>query len=399
MERATSHSLVLVDELGTSTDPEEGSALAEAILGYFHQRGVLVIATTHHRGVARYVQEREGMINASVDLDPQTLEPTYRVTLGLPGRSYALTIADRLGLAPEIIEDAKSLMSPTEREADELLQELQAERVVVERLRQEAESAQAQAKAQQAEVEARLASVESARVDLVEESRRELQNRIGELMTQLRQAERSLRVAQEQARERPGVFAPRVTPTTVSPDELERQRARLTEAQRELTSAQWQPIEVARTRWQEALQSGDRVFIRGIPRPVEVIAAPDADEQVEVLLGTMRARIPLYQLDRRADADPAAAQQGVYYRRPSPRQVVTELDLRGQRVDDALDRVEGLLNQASLGGAEQVRIIHGRGTGALRRAIREYLKGHPLVAAAGSAGDGSGDGVTVVELK
>ena len=100
MEQVTDASLVLVDELGTSTDPEEGSALAEAILSYFLSRGVLLVATTHHRGVARFVQEEPGMVNASVDLDPQTLEPTYRVTLGLPGRSYALTIASRLGLVP-----------------------------------------------------------------------------------------------------------------------------------------------------------------------------------------------------------------------------------------------------------------------------------------------------------
>ncbi|MFQ6030123.1 MAG: endonuclease MutS2, partial [Dehalococcoidia bacterium] len=357
MQRVTPRSLVLVDELGTSTDPEEGSALAEAILGYLRTLGVLVVATTHHRGVARYVQEQEGMINASVDLNPQTLEPTYRVTLGLPGRSYALTIADRLGLEPEIIQQARSLMSPTDREADELLQELQAERVVVEQLRQDAEAALAQAKTQQAEVEARLASVESDRVDLVEESRQELQNRIGDLLTQLQQAERSLRTAQEQARERPGI----------SPEELERQRTRLTEVRRQLNSPQWQPIEVKRTHWQERIRSGDRVFIRGIPRPVEVIAAPDAEQLVEVLLGTMRAKIPLYQLERPADVDPVSAQQGVYYRRPSPRQVPTEIDLRGQRVEEALDRVEGLLNDASLGGADQVRIIHGRGTGALRR--------------------------------
>ena len=104
-------------------------------------------------------------------------------------------------------------------------------------------------------------------------------------------------------------------------------------------------------------------------------------------------------MDRPADADPTAAQQGVYYRRPSPRQVETEIDLRGQRVDEALDRVEGLLNNASLASVEQVRIIHGRGTGVLRGAIREYLNRHPLVASAGSAADGSGDGVTVVDLK
>ena len=448
LEQVTPHSLVLIDELGTSTDPEEGSALAQAILGHFRQRGVLTIATTHHRGVARYAQEQPGMINASVDLEPGTLEPTYRVTLGLPGRSYALTIADRLGLTPEIVETARSLVSPSLRAADDLIQELQEERVVVAQLRQESEELAAQARTQQAEVEARLASVESARLELVEEARQDLQNRIGDLLSQLQQAERALQLAEEERATRR-----LLRPAGTSPGEdgseslaaaLQEQQAQLTEAQRAVSAAQWQPIEVKRTPWQERLRSGDRVYIRGIPRPVEVITPQDSDEQVEVLLGTMRARIPVYQLERPAESGIGPASEsagiaagratggaavsagrsapgadspnspdatnngvrfrhnrdaGVYYRRPSPRQVKTELDLRGQRVDAALEQVENLLNQAALSGVAEIRIIHGRGTGALRRAVREYLQGHPLVASAGSSGDGSNDGVTVVELK
>ena len=445
LEQVTPHSLVLIDELGTSTDPEEGSALAQAILGHFRQRGVLTIATTHHRGVARHAQEQPGMINASVDLEPGTLEPTYRVTLGLPGRSYALTIADRLGLTPEIVETARSLVSPSLRAADDLIQELQEERAVVAQLRQESEELAAQARTQQAEVEARLASVESARLELVEEARQDLQNRIGDLLSQLQQAERALQLAEEERATRR-----LLRPAGTSPGEdgseslaaaLQEQQAQLTEAQRAVSAAQWQPIEVKRTPWQERLRSGDRVYIRGIPRPVEVITPQDSAEQVEVLLGTMRARIPVYQLERPAELGIGPASEsagiaagratggaavsagrsapganspdatndgvrsrhnrdaGVYYRRPSPRQVKTELDLRGQRVDAALEQVENLLNQAALSGVAEIRIIHGRGTGALRRAVREYLQGHPLVASAGSSGDGSNDGVTVVELK
>ena len=480
LEQVTPHSLVLIDELGASTDPEEGSALAQAILGHFRRRGVLTIATTHHRGVARHVQEQPGMINASVDLEPGTLEPTYRVTLGLPGRSYALTIADRLGLTPEIVEAARSMISPSLRAADDLVQELQEERGVVARLRREAEELLAQARTQQAEVEARLASVEAARLELVEEARQDLQNRIGDLLAQLQQAERALRLAEEARAARARLIPAHPSPLPggegmtagargytpahgqppsahgeqypahgelvepLTPDavaaELQEQQAQLGRARREIGAAQWQPIEVKRTPWQERLRSGDRVYIRGIPRPVEVITPPDGDEQVEVLLGTMRARIPVYQLERPADSglepvrdagtgaggatagppagdSPAASgpgspgadspgvrfrhnrDAGVYYRRPSPRQVKTDLDLRGQRVDAALDQVENLLNQAALSGVPEIRIIHGRGTGALRRAVREYLQGHPLIATAGPSADAGGDGVTVVELK
>jgi DNA mismatch repair protein MutS2 len=380
MGQATGNSLVLVDELGTSTDPEEGSALATAILSHFQSLGPWVVATTHHRGVARYVQETPGMINASVDLDPQTLGPTYRLTLGLPGRSYALTIAARLGLPPEVIEQARTSMSPVERDTESLLGELQEERRVVEQLRQDAEAAMAQSRQNLAETESSLAAVEATKAEMLEESRQELQERIADLLQRLQRAERAL--DQPEAR-----------------SALQEQRSQLQEAAREVRSVHWQPIEVKRTPWQEKLGSGDRVFIRGIPRPVEVISSPDDEGQVEVLLGTMRAKIPSYQLERPAAGHEPAARQGVYFNRPSIRQLNTEVDLRGLRVDEALSKVDDLLNNAALGGVEAVRIIHGKGTGVLRRSIREYLTRHSLAGSI-APGDGSGgDGVTVVELK
>ena len=380
MGQATGNSLVLVDELGTSTDPEEGSALATAILSHFQSLGPLVVATTHHRGVARYVQETQGMINASVDLDPQTLGPTYRVTLGLPGRSYALTIAARLGLPPEVIEQARTSMSPVERDTESLLGELQEERRVVEQLRQDAEAAMAQSRQNLAETESRLAAVEATKAEMLEESRQELQEQIADLLQRLQRAERAMDQPEARAA-------------------LQEQRSQLQEAAREVRSVHWQPIEVKRTPWQEKLGSGDRVFIRGIPRPVEVISSPDGEGQVEVLLGTMRAKIPSYQLERPAAGHEPAARQGVYFNRPSIRHLNTEVDLRGLRVDEALSKVDDLLNNAALGGVEAVRIIHGKGTGVLRRSIREYLTGHSLAGSI-APGDGSGgDGVTVVELK
>ena len=402
MDQATDRSLVLVDELGTSTDPEEGSALAEAILNHFQRRGVLLVATTHHRRVARYVQEQPGMLNASVDLDPQTLEPTYRVTLGLPGRSYAMTIAARLGLDPSIIEQAQSRMSPTERVTEDLLRDLREERGTVERLRQEAEATLAQARAQQAEAEERLSSVEATKVELVEQARQELQQRIGDLLGQLRHAERTLREVQE-ARPADGGLTARI----------QEQRMRLVEAQRELEQRQWQPIALKEVSWQDQIRSGDRVFIRGIPRPVEVINPPNEEHQVEVLLGTMRAKVPVYQLERPAETGtgpdggqstqrPSGFRQvpgaGVFFSGAARPPAQTEINLHGQRVEEALEQVEQFLNDAALGGLERVRIVHGRGTGALRRAVREYLVGHPLVQWAGPDEGPAGEGATVVAL-
>ena len=394
MSRATAHSLVLVDELGTSTDPEEGSALASAVLRYFQKIGSFVVGTTHHRGVSRFVQDQPGMVNASVDLDPTTLEPTYHVTLGLPGRSYALTIAARLGVPQEVIDDARSGISPVEQATEGLLQELQQERRVVEELREEAETARSEAVRQQRELDVQLADVEAAKANLVEESRQELQRRISGILDRLGRAERSL-----EAYDLRQDAEARVRAETESVQEIQARREDVREVQRQLESAAWSPIEVERIPWQQILKEGDRVYIRGIAQPVEVIAAADSQDRVEVLLGTMRAKIPVYQLERQAEGHPAAASQGVYLDRAPRKPANADLDLRGLRVDEALSRVDEALNDAALDGAGTVRIIHGKGTGALRQAIREYLGGHPLVVSAQNGEGPGGDGITVAELE
>lgn len=394
MSRATAHSLVLVDELGTSTDPEEGSALASAVLRYFQKIGSFVVGTTHHRGVSRFVQDQPGMVNASVDLDPTTLEPTYHVTLGLPGRSYALTIAARLGVPQEVIDDARSGISPVEQATEGLLQELQQERRVVEELREEAETARSEAVRQQRELDVQLADVEAAKANLVEESRQELQRRISGILDRLGRAERSL-----EAYDLRQDAEARVRAETESVQEIQARREDVREVQRQVESAVWSPIEVERTPWQQILKEGDRVYIRGIAQPVEVIAAADSQDRVEVLLGTMRAKIPVYQLERQAEGHPSAASQGVYLDRAPRKPANADLDLRGLRVDEALSRVDEALNDAALDGAGTVRIIHGKGTGALRQAIREYLGGHPLVASAQNGEGPGGDGITVAELE
>ena len=180
--------------------------------------------------------------------------------------------------------------------------------------------------------------------------------------------------------------------------------------QRAGRSVDWQPIEVKRTPWHERLKSGDRVYVRGISQPVEVITPPDGApgsaqaQRVEVLLGTMRAKIPVYQLQRLAEGHPAAARHGVHLDRadnrpPAPRLPDPEMDLRGLRVDEAVARVETALNDAALDGVSLLRIIHGKGTGALRRGIREFLADHPLVEAATNGEGAGGDGVTVARLR
>ena len=383
---ATPRSLILIDELGSATDPEEGSALAAALLSEFRDRNIMVVATTHHRNVARLAQDQIGMVNASVDLNPRTLEPTYQLTNGVPGRSYALIIASRLGLPESVITTAETHLEPSHIQTDQLLQELQEERLTVAELRNQAEQSLLEARQRQEEADQRLSVIEDTKAELVEEARRALTEQIGQLMNQIKQAERSLQRQQaDQAAE----------------GSLRLERQKLAQARREVASPDWNPIPVEQPPWYADLRVGDRVYVRGVARPVEVVTAPGEQREVEVVIGSMRARIPVYQLDRPAERlHPAAERAGVVYRRPENKRTLSpEVNLHGYRVDEALTVIDSLLDDAALEGMTSVKIVHGKGTGALRRAIREYLSGHPLVASTEPGEGGAASGVTVVQLQ
>ncbi len=401
MAEASPRSLVLIDELGSATDPEEGSALAAALLAEFRNRNVMVVATTHHRNVARLAQEQPGMANASVDLNPRSLEPTYQLTHGVPGRSYALTIAARLGLPDSVISGAQSHLIPAHVATDRLLQELQEERVTVSELRQEVEQTLAAARAHEQAAAERLAAVEETKAELVEEARRDLTGQIADVVSRIRNAERAAQRQETRAAAGRDAAGQDTAGRDDSESELRQERQRLTQARREVAAPDWQPIPVAAPPWYEDLRVGDRVFIRGVSRPVEIVSAPNSQREVEVVIGSMRARIPVYQLDRPADrVHPAAEQAGVVYRRPANKRTLSpEVNLHGYRVDEALSVIDSLLDDAALEGMTSLKIVHGKGTGALRRAVREYLTGHPLVSTT-TPGEGSdAAGVTVVQLR
>ena len=383
MEQATDKSLVLIDELGTSTDPEEGAALAKAVLHQFFQRRMTVVATSHHREVAGFVQEQPGMMNASVELEPGTLTPTYQLTLGLPGRSYALSIASSLGLDGEIIENARSLLSPVHQRAESLFRELQEERQLAAGKRMEAEDDMARVERTRSELEEQLAAIQDAQAEMMEEARHQLQQRVDGVTKRLGELEKL-------------VAQPVIAPTPAQT--IKEARKEVAQVRRELRSQDWAPPPSTGRDWLKRLGAGDRVYVRGIAQPVELIATPDDGGMVEVLLGTMRARLPVYQLDRPARPRIVTSQGGVFYSRAPKKQLGAELDLHGERVEKALERVEGFLNDATVAGLSSVRINHGVGTGALRDAIRECLRGHPLVKSAGPEESMTTDGATVVEL-
>ena len=380
LENATSESLVLLDELGTSTDPEEGSALAKAILARLASRKVATVATTHHRTVAAYAEATPGMMNASVELDPSTLKPTYHLTFGVPGRSYAMSVAAQMGLPKEIMQEAESLLEPQYTRFEEWLSELQQSRDQLKLRLEEAEEAQRAAATVRRDLEAELTDIASRREDILIELREELTEEYEGARKRLRRAESVLSWS----------------PTGA---DVEEAKAEITAATEEVKALDRRASHSAPRRGDRPIAVGDTVNVRGLNVQGTVVSLPDKGGEAEVAIGEVRFSLDVHRLSQAQEAEAREpTDSGIRYDL-GPVLGTAELDLRGWRVEDAKIRIEEFLDKAVRDGLSSVRIIHGKGTGALRQASRELLEGHPLAKSfAPEAPDRGGDGATVVEL-
>ncbi|MDW8252705.1 MAG: endonuclease MutS2 [Chloroflexota bacterium] len=386
LREADPATLVLLDELGAGTDPAEGSALARAILAYLVRRRIPTIATTHYSEVKVFAHGTPGVRNASVEFDPLTLAPTYRLILGTPGASNALAIASRLGLSPEIIEEARTLVSPTEAEVERLLADLQRERDALAAERQRAAAAAAQAEAERAKLAEALAVVERERDRLADEARTEL----------LREADELLRALQRAA-------AAAASPTNA--DAAAAAAAELAAARQAFARRTRRPRHPRRAPLRtRPLRVGDPVRLPRLGQVGELVALFPEREEAEVWLGTMKVRAPLRDLEPMSAAEAAREHRRAHLERrvtlpPPPPSPGTQLDLRGRRADEAAEALDRYLNDAYRSGLSEVRVIHGKGTGALRQVVRTHLAAHPLVREwAPAALNEGGEGATIAKL-
>jgi DNA mismatch repair protein MutS2 len=385
--------LVLLDELGAGTDPTEGSALAQALLDHFIKAGALVAATTHYAELKAYAHTTPGSMNASVEFDLETLSPTYRLTIGLPGGSQAFAIAERLGLSEALVADARSRLSESQRTFEATLariREVEGETAdALERSRvTEARAADA---LRAADEERRRAK--EGREATERRAREDAERLVGELRTELETARRGL--------ERGSLTAPAID--TV----LERAEDRLAKAPAPAKGrATTRAPAAAPATW----RVGDEARSRSGGWTGRIAELDRSKRRATIETGSMRVSVEVADLERVA-ADGGAAGIGSVAGAQSAGTNVSEvrlsragnvpmsLDLRGARVEEALTALERYVEDASLAGLAKVTVIHGLGTGALRDAVRSDSAAHPLVRAvrAGERGEG-GDGVTVVEL-
>jgi DNA mismatch repair protein MutS2 len=378
LTEADSHALVILDELGAGTDPTEGSALARAILIHLLDRSVTTLVTTHHPELKIFSQQTPGVRNASVEFNLETLRPTYHLTVGIPGRSNALAIASRLGLPADIIQAAREMVGTEDLVADDLLDELMKTREETRRARDAAITQQERAEQLTRELRQRLDDVDTEQRDVLAQAHRIAERELEELRREIRRIRNNLQMAGQplEAIKRLEEGAFNLRPGSDAIDS-----AAATIPALENGSLEY--------------RLGETVWV--IPLKSEGQITEITSTDVEVGIGRLRVRAKLDEIERRGEsAKREKTREPHLDRSPSPG---LELDLRGARVEDALAQVDGYLDAAYMAGLPFVRIIHGKGTGALRKAIRDVLHGHPLVSKyeRGTEKEG-GDGVTVVNL-
>lgn len=375
LANVSEESLVLLDELGAGTDPQEGSALARALIARLLEIGPLVIATTHYSEVKAFAYETPGVQNASVEFDIGTLSPTYRLAIGVPGQSNALAIARRLGMPEAVLDRAATMLDPNDVRADVLLQQVQRKREEANRLMVRAEDDRRTARQLREEAESRLDEAERIKQLAREEALAESEEMLATLRAALRRLERSRETAA-----RP--------PAAEARAEVERAAEMIQQRQRAVASTRKQ---VAKP----TLDVGDRVEIVSLGQEGEILSIEGAT--AEVSLGTLKLKQPVHGLRRLGGARPEPQSRRVVVNRSAGGHVPMELDIRGMRAYDAEQEIDRYIDAAVMADLPFVRIIHGKGTGALRNTVREMLKRNRAVVRHESAGrTEGGDGATVV---
>jgi DNA mismatch repair protein MutS2 len=376
LETAGPRSLVLLDEVAAGTDPEEGSALAQALLERLAAQARLTVVTTHYGELKEWASAAAGVANAATGFDPDTDRPLYRIELGRPGTSYALRIAEQLGLDPAVVADARSRVDPDRLRAAELLAEAEGAEREASARRREAEQAAAAAERREAElareVERVRASAERARQEAIAAAGRELSEARAELAAlrdELRAARRRRRVPDQDRA------------LGAATERASRAERALTDLSRPLETTV--PLAVG-----DPVEAPD-VGVRG------TVAAIRGDEAEVVGAAGQRVRIPLARLRPSRERAPEERAPVVQVRAAARGDVSDQLDVRGRPAHEARELVRRLVDDAALAGLGEVRIVHGRGTGVLRKAVRDELGRHPLVSETASDAD---DGATIAAL-
>lgn len=391
METADSDSLVLFDELGAGTDPTEGAALAIAILSTLHERGIRAMATTHYSELKVYALSTPGVENASCEFDVETLRPTYRLLIGVPGKSNAFAISQKLGLPLSIIERAKEQISQEDETFEDVLSNLEESRKTIESEREELASYKEEIKTLKEQLEAKQDKLDQRKERIIAEANEE--------------AHRILREAKDYADQTMRIFN-KAGKDSMSAKDLEKHRSDLRKKMDKAGKkvALKTPQKQKSTLRPQDLSLGDSVKVMSLNVKGTVSSKPDSKGMLFVQMGILRSKVHISDLqiiDEPVITGPALSRTGAgKIKMNKSASVRTEINLLGKTVDEAVSELDKYLDDAYLAHLSSVRIVHGKGTGALRKGVHNYLKRLKYVQDFHLAEFGEGDaGVTIVEFK
>lgn len=375
--------LVLLDELGAGTDPVEGAALAQAILEALYASGALTMATTHYSEIKAFALTRPGMQNASMEFDVDRLLPTYRLFIGIPGKSNAFEISERLGLAPAVIERARQFLQKRDVAFEDVLSGAEAARREAETAAAEAEADRRAAREAREQLERQRDELAAERAQLRQKAREEARRIVQQTRQEMEDVVAKLRAAGEGAALERAVQQAR--------DAVRAAQERVQEQAQSAGDGGAPP---------SAVKPGDAVRVLSVGREAKVLKPPDARGEVLVQAGAMRMSVKLADL-RSVQKKPERPKPAAVRRTlAEPERSFLSLDLRGRMVDEATVEIDRFIDDAELAGVKEITLIHGKGSGALRAGVQAYLRTHPQVKSFRIGAYGEGDaGVTVVTLR
>lgn len=385
LREVTSHDLVLFDELGAGTDPTEGAALAQTILQHLLDQGIRTLATTHYSELKAFALSTSGVENASVEFDVETLRPTYRLSIGVPGKSNAFEISRKLGLSEGLIQGAKALLSSDTIRLEDVIANAEYHRLVAERERQLAADAAKETTRLRDEAEELRKEMEEKRTTVLrkakEEARRTLEGARRDAESLISDLKRLRKQAADPAQEAAAL------------------RRKLEQSIDQLTEGIVQPLEHQLPPPKD-LRPGDKVDILTLGSQGVVLSPPDSKGEVAIQAGIVKLKVHLTQLRLVREKPPEKKTSLHAHTGQMARTVPMSVDVRGKNLEEAVDAVDIYLDEAVLASLGEVTIIHGKGSGILRSGITQHLRRHPHVKSArlGKYGEGE-DGVTVVTLK
>ena len=398
LAEATPQSLVLVDEMGTGTAPEEGAALAVALLDEFHKKNCMVLATTHHDRLKTYASTTPGVVNAAVEFDDVNLRPTYRLMVGVPGGSSGIAIAQRLGLSSGIIERARSLLTPEAHEAADLIAYLHHSRDELDRMREQMAAERRALEDERQKLRAEWVERQKQRIADLERQFADMLKRFEESVARVVESvkERELRASLEKTTRR--------KMQDVRGEAKEQLNAAVVQTLSESQADLGIRAETIGAVSAEALHPGARIRVRGFSKPVILRRVEGSRAEIEA--GPLRMKVGVDEIvgleATPSKPGPASRGENVTVTTASGSEAATseEINVIGMTVEQASEQVDKFLDDAALANRPRVRIIHGHGSGALRKGLGEFLRTHPLVERAQfESEEHGGKAITVVDLK